>query len=452
MEELAAEALRALRRRAARSSATRAPRRSRPRSSGRARRPASTGLVALEGSFHGRTLGALSVTGQPAKRAPFEPLVPGVRFATPEDARRRRRRRHRRDPARAGAGRGRRPAARAGDARASRASSPTSTARCSSSTRCRPASAAPARSSPGSTRGVRPDAVTLAKGLANGLPIGALLVSDDAPTRLRARATTPRPSAATRSRAPPPAPSSTRSTTSCSPTSATYRRALRRRVRRASAAPACCSRSSSTGRPRPVVDGGARARPARRHRGRDGAPAHAAADDHGGGGGHGDRDPAGGDRRDDEVRAAGRDPPARRSSSSSRRRPRSPRRCASNGIDAVQATVSRDIAQLGLVKVRNGDGRLVYALPGAADLDRLDELAAALRRWAGGMTPSGHAARRSTPPRGLAAAARRRDRRGLARRGRGHDRRREHDLRRRPRRHDRRASSRELFRDHLERA
>jgi acetylornithine aminotransferase len=30
--------------------------------------------------------------------------------------------------------------------------------------------------------GVRPDAVTLAKGLANGLPIGALLVSDHAPT------------------------------------------------------------------------------------------------------------------------------------------------------------------------------------------------------------------------------------------------------------------------------
>jgi acetylornithine/N-succinyldiaminopimelate aminotransferase len=30
--------------------------------------------------------------------------------------------------------------------------------------------------------GVRPHAVTLAKGLANGLPIGALLVADDAPT------------------------------------------------------------------------------------------------------------------------------------------------------------------------------------------------------------------------------------------------------------------------------
>ena len=34
------------------------------------------------------------------------------------------------------------------------------------------------------------------------------------------------------------------------------------------------------------------------------------------------------------------------------------------GIDAVQATVSRDVARLGLVKVRNGDGRLIYAPPG----------------------------------------------------------------------------------------
>ena len=50
------------------------------------------------------------------------------------------------------------------------------------------------------------------------------------------------------------------------------------------------------------------------------------------------------------------------------------------GIDAVQTTVSRDIHQLGLVKVRRGDGRLVYALPGAADLDRLNELTTALKR------------------------------------------------------------------------
>ena len=31
-------------------------------------------VLALEGSFHGRTLGALGVTGQPGKRAAFEPL------------------------------------------------------------------------------------------------------------------------------------------------------------------------------------------------------------------------------------------------------------------------------------------------------------------------------------------------------------------------------------------
>jgi transcriptional regulator of arginine metabolism len=73
------------------------------------------------------------------------------------------------------------------------------------------------------------------------------------------------------------------------------------------------------------------------------------------------------------------------------------------GIDAVQATVSRDISQLGLVKVRNGEGRLVYALPGAADLRRLDELAAALRRWMGETIPSGSMVVIKTP-RGFAAA------------------------------------------------
>lgn len=45
-----------------------------------ARRTGRTEIIAAEGSFHGRTLGALSITGQPAKRAPFEPLIPGVTF------------------------------------------------------------------------------------------------------------------------------------------------------------------------------------------------------------------------------------------------------------------------------------------------------------------------------------------------------------------------------------
>jgi len=38
-------------------------------------------FVAFTGSFHGRTLGALSTTAKEAYRTPFEPLVPGVRFA-----------------------------------------------------------------------------------------------------------------------------------------------------------------------------------------------------------------------------------------------------------------------------------------------------------------------------------------------------------------------------------
>jgi transcriptional regulator of arginine metabolism len=73
------------------------------------------------------------------------------------------------------------------------------------------------------------------------------------------------------------------------------------------------------------------------------------------------------------------------------------------GIDAVQATVSRDIARLGLVKVRNGDGRLIYALPGAADLRRLEQLAVALRNWSGTMIPTGNLLVIHTP-RGFAAA------------------------------------------------
>ncbi|HUY72651.1 MAG TPA: hypothetical protein VMV08_10440 [Gaiellaceae bacterium] len=73
------------------------------------------------------------------------------------------------------------------------------------------------------------------------------------------------------------------------------------------------------------------------------------------------------------------------------------------GIGAVQATVSRDVSRLGLVKVRNGNGRLIYALPGVADLRRLEQLAAALRNWGGAMIPTGPLLVIHTP-RGFAAA------------------------------------------------
>ncbi len=42
-------------------------------------------IISLEGSFHGRTLGALSITGQPKYRKDFEPLLPGARFVPRND-------------------------------------------------------------------------------------------------------------------------------------------------------------------------------------------------------------------------------------------------------------------------------------------------------------------------------------------------------------------------------
>jgi len=43
------------------------------------RRTGKVRLVAAQGAFHGRTMGALSLTGQPSKREPFLPLVKGVK-------------------------------------------------------------------------------------------------------------------------------------------------------------------------------------------------------------------------------------------------------------------------------------------------------------------------------------------------------------------------------------
>jgi transcriptional regulator of arginine metabolism len=72
------------------------------------------------------------------------------------------------------------------------------------------------------------------------------------------------------------------------------------------------------------------------------------------------------------------------------------------GHDVVQTTVSRDVTELGLVKVRAPSGRLIYAGPGTGDADRLRAIGAALRRYAIGVqaasggivvvsTPSGYA-------------------------------------------------------------
>ena len=85
-----------------------------------------------------------------------------------------------------------------------------------------------------------------------------------------------------------------------------------------------------------------------------------------------------------------------------------------SGIDAVQTTISRDVAELGLVKVRDDAGRLVYALPGAADLSRLSELASALRRWSVSIVPTGNLVVIHTPPGYASALARALDAAALA--------------------------------------
>jgi acetylornithine aminotransferase len=49
------------------------------------RRTGRTRLVALEGSFHGRSTGAVALTHKAAYREPFEPLIPDVAFVPPND-------------------------------------------------------------------------------------------------------------------------------------------------------------------------------------------------------------------------------------------------------------------------------------------------------------------------------------------------------------------------------
>lgn len=52
---------------------------------GKARREGKVNVVALEGGFHGRLLGALLLTGDPAKHAPFQPLGDWVRHVPYDD-------------------------------------------------------------------------------------------------------------------------------------------------------------------------------------------------------------------------------------------------------------------------------------------------------------------------------------------------------------------------------
>ena len=46
------------------------------------RKTGRTKIVAASGAFHGRTMGALSLTGQPSKRNPFKPLIKDIKHVT----------------------------------------------------------------------------------------------------------------------------------------------------------------------------------------------------------------------------------------------------------------------------------------------------------------------------------------------------------------------------------
>lgn len=150
--------------------------------------PGRPELVAAEGSFHGRTMGALAVTGQPAKRAPFEPLPGPVRFVPYGDV-----------DALAAAVTGRTaavflepvlgeggvvppPAGYLGAARALTADRGALLVLDEVQTGIGRTGAWFAHQH----EGIRPDVVTLAKGLAGGLPIGACIGLGPAGVVLRA--------------------------------------------------------------------------------------------------------------------------------------------------------------------------------------------------------------------------------------------------------------------------
>ncbi len=141
------------------------------------------GIVALENSFHGRTFGALSVTGQPAKWNGFGPLVPDVRFARLNDA----------ESLAAAAADGNVGCVLLEPIQGEGGINPATERFLESAAELARGSGAllvfdEVQCGLGRTGtffaheqlGIKPDVVALAKGLANGLPIGALLVADEA--------------------------------------------------------------------------------------------------------------------------------------------------------------------------------------------------------------------------------------------------------------------------------
>lgn len=73
---------------------------------------------------------------------------------------------------------------------------------------------------------------------------------------------------------------------------------------------------------------------------------------------------------------------------------------AAEGIDATQATVSRDLDDIGAIKVRVPSGNTVYAIPELAPdrLAPLDHLRRVMGEWVGEVAQSGNIVVLRTPP------------------------------------------------------
>ena len=137
-----------------------------------------TKLVAAEGAFHGRTMGSLALTGQPAKQAPFEPLpgdVTHVPYGDVDALAARGRRRHRRGVPRADHGGGRRRRATGRAIWPPPARSPTEHGALLVLDEVQTGVGRTGTFFAHQHDGITPDVVTLAKGLGGGLPIGACI-------------------------------------------------------------------------------------------------------------------------------------------------------------------------------------------------------------------------------------------------------------------------------------
>ena len=370
-----------------------------------------TRIVALEGGFHGRTLGALSATGQPSKWEGFGPLVPGISFARPNDV-------ESLEAALAPAGDtallllepvlgegGVIPLEPAFAQAAAELALEVGALLCVDEVQ-----AGMGRTGTFFAHeqlGITPDLITLAKGLGNGLPIGALLAGERA--------------------APGFVPGDHGSTFGGNPVAAAAAAAVVEAIDddllaavRARGAQLEAGLEALPGRAhgsRARAPDRSRARPARRPRRRCvpragaprplGRPRRAAAD-------------AAARRQRRRGRPGARDPRRRARIVNRRERQNAILRLVRDralstqaelvqalrdeGHDVVQTTVSRDVTELGLVKVRAPSGRLIYAASGTGDADRLRAIGAAMRRYATGVEAASSGLVVVTTPSGYASA------------------------------------------------